>query len=174
VKCLENNISQSVIPLPKTLGCEFSGRVTSTTTCYTNYFQVGDNVVGMLPLVWTQKGAAAEYITVNENLCAKVPHNISAIETAGIPVAGLTVVQALKEFLHENSFPGSTTGKRILIQGASGGIGTFSIQYCKNVLGMYVIATCSEGNIPFIRSLGADEIIDHEHARLELSYSSPF
>ena len=173
VKCLENNISQSIIPVPKTLGCEFSGRVASTTSCYTNYFQVGDQVVGMLPLIWTKKGAAAEYITVNENLCAKVPRNISVIEAAGIPVCGLTVVQALREFLQENSFPGSTAGKRILIQGASGGIGTFSIQYCKNVLGMYVIATCSERNIPFIQSLGADEIIDHEHTRSEVNFFSP-
>jgi NADPH:quinone reductase-like Zn-dependent oxidoreductase len=169
VKCLENNISQTVIPIPKTLGCEFSGRVVSTTTCYTNYFQIGDLVVGMLPMIWTQKGAAAEYITVNENLCAKVPTNVNAIDAAGIPLAGLTVVQALREFLQENSFPGSTTGKRILIQGGSGGIGTFAIQYCKNVLGMYVIATCSERNIPFIRSLGVDEIVDHEHARSELN-----
>lgn len=165
VKFIENNVSNQVLPLPKTLGCEFSGRVLSTSLCYTEYFQVGDNIVGLLPLVWTKRGVAAEFIAVNENLCAKVPRATSIIDAAGIPLAGLTVVQALKEFIQDNNYPRSTVGKRIFIQGAAGSIGTFAIQYCKNVLGMYVIVSSTEKNYTFLKSLGADEIIDHEHIR---------
>jgi NADPH:quinone reductase-like Zn-dependent oxidoreductase len=163
IKLIENNISTKILPLPKTFGCEFSGRVISTTACYTDYLTVGDHVVGMIPLFWTKKGTAAEFISVNENLCAKVPSTISVIDVAAIPLVGLTVLQALREFLQENQpVPEKTIGKRILIQDASSGIGAFAIQYCKNVLGMYVIATCAQRDLSFVQTLGADEIIDHQ------------
>jgi hypothetical protein len=162
IKLIEKNISTKILPLPKTFGSQFSGKVISTTACYTDYLTVGDHVVGMVPLVWTKKGTAAEFISVNENLCAKVPINVSVIDVAAIPLVGLAVLQSLREFLQN---PKSPLGKRILIQDASSGIGAFATQYCKNVLGMYVIATCDERDLSFVQSLGADEIIDHEHAR---------
>lgn len=187
VKIIERNISKTIIPLPKTLGCEFSGEVVSINECYTDYLSYGDKVVGMIPFLFTNNGTASEYITINENLVAKVPSNVSIIDVAGIPFVGLTVIEALHEFvttktttktnsslisttgtnisITNNQYPETTYGKKVLIQGASGGIGTFAIQYCKNVLGMYIIATCSENNISFLRSLGVDEVINYNQTR---------
>lgn len=167
IKLIEySNLSKTIRPLPKTLGCEFSGKVVSTIGCYTDYLSIGDEVVGMIPFLCTSNGAASEYITINENLVAKVPSNVSIIDVTGIPFVGLTVVEALQEYVTKYSqYPETTNGKKILIQGAAGGIGTFAIQYCKNVLGMYIIATCSQNNIQFLRSLGVDEVIDYEQVR---------
>ena len=61
-----------------------------------------------------------------------------------------------------------TRKKRVLIQGGAGGLGSYAIQYCKNVLGMYVVTTCSKDNEGFVKKLGADECIDYKNNPLFL------
>ena len=108
------------------------------------------------------------------------------IEASGVPRAGLTVYQGFQPFVqHCASIQQSddigagvaslksaevnthTAGKRVLIHGGSGGLGTLAIQYCKNVLGMFVITTVSTSEIDFVKNLGADEVIDFSTTKFE-------
>jgi len=99
-------------------------------------------------------GSCAQYIAVKEWKCAKKPKNLSFEEAAAVPLAALTAWQGL--FLHCEAKEGDT----VLILNASGGVGSFAVQFGK-VNGLKVIATCSTKNVEFVRELGADHIIDY-------------
>jgi alcohol dehydrogenase len=102
-------------------------------------------------------------VVIDEHLLALAP-KISHEEAASLPLIGLTVLQNFEPFVNSHR---STIGKRVLIQGGSGGVGSFAVQYCKHELGMEVFATCSTKNIEFVRSLGADRVIDYTVERFE-------
>ncbi|CAK8561082.1 unnamed protein product [Lathyrus sativus] len=121
-------------------------------------FRAGDKVVGFVSPF--SGGGLAEFAIVKECLTASRPPEISASESAGLPVAGLTALQALTQSI---GIKLDRSGKRknILITAASGGVGHYAVQLAK--LGnTHVTATCGARNIEFVKSLGADEVIDYK------------
>ena len=117
-----------------------------------SYFKVGDEVFGDLSgCGW---GGFAEYVTVPEYALALKPTNISFEEAAATPMAGVTALQGLRDKGKIKS------GHKVLIYGASGGVGTFAVQIAKS-FGAEVTGVCSTRNLEILRSIGADHIIDY-------------
>jgi NADPH:quinone reductase-like Zn-dependent oxidoreductase len=108
----------------------------------------GDEVFGH------KAGACAEYLRCKESQLAPKPAGLTFEQAAAIPVAGLTALQALRDKGRLRS------GQRVLINGASGGVGTFAVQIAR-ALGAAVTGVCSTGNVDLVRSLGADGVIDY-------------
>ncbi len=109
--------------------------------------QPGDEVFGTSGAAW------AEYAAAREVRLTRKPANISFEEAAAVPIAALTALQALRK---GNVQP----GQKVLINGASGGVGTFAVQLAK-ALGADVTAVCSTRNVELVRSLGADRVVDY-------------
>ncbi|MFO1400128.1 MAG: NAD(P)-dependent alcohol dehydrogenase [Steroidobacteraceae bacterium] len=130
------------------VGIDFAGTVEAIGKDVTRY-KVGEAVFG------GRNGALAEYLVINEdgNL-ATISSSISFEQAAGINVAGLTALQALRDRASVKR------GQKVLINGASGGVGTFAVQIAK-WLGAEVTAVCSTRNMDLVRSLGADHVIDY-------------
>ncbi|XP_022858922.1 chloroplast envelope quinone oxidoreductase homolog [Olea europaea var. sylvestris] len=121
-------------------------------------FKPGDQVVAMLSLL--TGGGLAEYAVAKKSLTVPRPPEVSAAEGAGLPIAGLTAHMALTQFSGVK-LDGSGPRKNILITAASGGVGQYAVQLAK--LGnTHVTATCGSRNIDFVKSLGADEVIDYK------------
>jgi 2-desacetyl-2-hydroxyethyl bacteriochlorophyllide A dehydrogenase len=99
-------------------------------------------------------GAYAEYVSVAESLLCPKPNNITYEEAAAVPLAAMTALQALRDLGKLKA------GQAILINGASGGVGTFAVQIAKNE-GASVTAVCSTSNLELVRGLGADRVIDY-------------
>ena len=114
-------------------------------------FKIGDEVYAR-PSNF-KIGTFAEYISVNENDLALKPKNLAREEAASIPLVGLTSWQALIEIAKLKK------GQKVFIQAGSGGVGTFAIQLAKH-LGAFVATTTSTASIEFVKSLGADLVID--------------
>lgn len=138
--------------LPRTPGGEISGIVEKTGSMQ-SAFRPGDKVYAMLPV---SVGGYSEYINVNEDLLSHMPENISFNDAASIPLAGLTALQALRD--KGNISP----GMKVLVNGGSGGVGMFAIQIAK-AFDAEVTAVCSGKNINFVKSFGADHLIDYEN-----------
>ena len=121
-------------------------------------FKAGDKVVAMLSPI--NGGGFAEFGVAKESLMVLRPPEVSAAEGAGLPIAGLTALQALTESAGVK-LDGSGPEKNLLITAASGGVGHYAVQLAK--LGKtHVTATCGARNIEFVKSLGADEVIDYK------------
>ncbi len=133
------------------LGRECAGEVVETGSMVKT-FKKGDRVIGVPGI--RCMGAFAEYACAPEKTVFFKPENISFEEAATVPVAGLTALQALRDKGRVGS------GKRVLINGASGGVGHFAVQIAK-ISGAEVTAVCSGANIGFVKSLGADHAIDY-------------
>ncbi len=134
-------------PKDTRLGVDFAGTVEA----------VGKNVTEFKPgdEVWGGKGGAfAQYVVIGEKGLAKKPDNISFEQAGTIQIAGMTALQGLRK--HGNIQP----GQKVLINGASGGVGTFAVQIAK-ALGAHVTGVCSGRNVELVKSLGADEVIDY-------------
>ena len=129
------------------LGADIAGRVEAVGRNI-KQFQPGDEVFGMV------KGGFAEYACAPENALALKPVNTSFAEAAAIPMAAITALQGLRD---EGQIQ---AGQKVLINGASGGVGTFAVQVAK-FFGAEVTAVCSTGNLEQARSLGADHVIDY-------------
>jgi NADPH:quinone reductase-like Zn-dependent oxidoreductase len=115
-------------------------------------FSAGDHVFGDLSgCGW---GGLAEYVAVPENALALKPDNMSFEEAAAVPMAAVTALQGLRDKGKIQS------GQKVLINGASGGVGTFAVQIAKS-FGAEVTGVCSTRNIDILRSIGADHIIDY-------------
>jgi len=111
-------------------------------------FKPGDEVFGFSP------GAFAEYACTKESRLAHKPANVSFENAAAVPMAAITALQGLRD-------PGRIgRGDRVLIDGASGGVGTFAVQIAKS-FGAHVTAVCSTHNVAIARSIGADRVIDY-------------
>ena len=137
-------------PKQKVLGADFAGIVVQVGS-KDSAFKVGDRVFGQTLL----GGAFAEYISVSESNCAHMPEGAGFGEMACVPVAGLTALQAV--VTHGKL----KKGERVLINGASGGVGHFAVQLAKTV-GAEVTAVCSGKNADFVKSLGADTVIPYD------------
>ncbi len=122
-------------------------------------FQVGDRVYGMLGTVF---GGYAEYAVAGEDAVASMPNNLSYDEAAGVPLAALTAIQGLRSALRDlpHDCDEALGRRRVLINGASGGVGTFVVQLAK-IFGAEVTAVCSAKNVGLVEELGADRVIDY-------------
>jgi NADPH:quinone reductase-like Zn-dependent oxidoreductase len=138
-------------PKNKVLGADIAGRVEAVGRNVTQ-FQTGDAVFG--DLSDCGRGGFAEYVSVPESALALQPANISVEEAASVPLAALTALQGLRDKGHIQS------GQKVLINGASGGVGTFAVQIAKS-FGAEVTGVCSTRNLDMVRSIGADHVIDY-------------
>jgi NADPH:quinone reductase-like Zn-dependent oxidoreductase len=139
------------VALPHTPGIEVAGTVDALGEGVADV-QVGDDVIGFLPMV--AAGAAAEYVVAPVEVLAPAPTSIPLADAAALPMVGLTAWQALFDDA------GLTAGQRILINGAGGAVGGYAVQLAKRA-GAHVIATASPRSSERVRSVGADEVIDH-------------
>jgi NADPH:quinone reductase-like Zn-dependent oxidoreductase len=145
-------------PFPLILGWDVSGVVETVAPGVTD-FKPGDEVFGMVR--FPEIGSAyAEYVAAPQEHFILKPNNIDHLQAAAIPLAALTAWQGLFEAASLSS------GQRLLIQGAAGGVGHLAVQIAK-WKGAYVIGTSSTSNIDFLRTLGVDEPIDYTVARFE-------
>lgn len=134
------------------LGYDVSG-VVAATGLGVRLFQPGDEVFGM-PRFPHQAGAYAQYVTAPARQFARKPVEIDHVQAAALPLAALTAWQALIDTA------GLHAGDRVLIHAAAGGVGHLAVQIAK-AQGAYVIGTARVAKHPFLRSLGADELIDY-------------
>ena len=144
-------------PFPIVLGHELSGKVEALGVGVTN-LKVGDEVYGLND--WFTNGAQAEYCVAPASALALLPKSLDHVQSAVVPISALTAWQGLFERTNLQK------GQRILIHGAAGGVGTFAVQLA-HWRGARVIATASAGNLEFVRSLGAEEVIDYRTTRFE-------
>ena len=138
-------------PKLKTIGTDIAGRVEAVGKDV-KQFQPGDEVFGDLSECGF--GAFAEYVSVPESALAQKPTNLTFEEAATVPVSGLAALQGLRDFGEIQS------GQKVLINGASGGVGSFAVQIAK-AFGAEVTAVCSTSKIEMVKSLGADHIVDY-------------
>jgi NADPH:quinone reductase-like Zn-dependent oxidoreductase len=140
-------------------GGDIAGQVESIGN-KVNQFQLGDEVFGDLSAYgW---GGFAEYVCVPEDALALKPNNVSYEEAAAVPMAGVTALQALRN--KGNIQP----GQKVLIYGASGGVGTFAVQIAK-AFDAEVTGVCSTRNVEILRSIGADHVIDYQRENFSQS-----
>ena len=140
-------------PKHSILGADFGGRVESTGAS-TTQFQPGDEIFGELSPPQGGWGGFAEYVCARETAVTLKPSGLTFEEGAAAALAGLTALQGLRD-------PGQIQpGQRVLINGASGGVGTFAVQIAKS-FGAEVTGVCSTRNLELVRSLGADHVIDY-------------
>jgi NADPH:quinone reductase-like Zn-dependent oxidoreductase len=147
---------ESGFPKPKNtiLGADVAGFVEAVGENVTQ-FQPGDEIYA--DLYWCGFGAFAEYICIPEHAVALKPANISFEEAAAVPQAAFTALHALRDQGQVQP------GQKVLINGASGGVGTFAVQLAKS-FGADVTGVCSTRNLEMVRSLGADQVIDYTEA----------
>jgi NADPH:quinone reductase-like Zn-dependent oxidoreductase len=144
------------LPMPFVPGRDFAGVVLECGKRATGVAR-GDRVFGLAPL--RGPGSHADQIAVSESLVALAPARLSSLEAAGLPLVGLTAIQAV-DAAHVRS------GDRVLVQGGAGGVGSLAIQYAR-YLGAEVSTTVGTRNLDYVRELGVDLAIDHSHERFE-------
>jgi len=133
------------------LGADLAGRVEAVGKNVTK-FQVGDDVFGELPL--DGLGTFAEYVSTTEDALALKPARLTFEQAAAVPLAGFTALQGLRDKGKIQA------GQKVLINGASGGVGHFAVQIAKS-FGTEVTGVCSTRNLDMARSIGADHVIDY-------------
>jgi NADPH:quinone reductase-like Zn-dependent oxidoreductase len=135
-------------PKQKVLGVDFAGTVEEVGKNVT-HFKVGDEVFG------GRSGSFAEYVCVAEDRAVVLkPANVTFEEAGAVAVAAVTALQGLRDKVHLQP------GQEVLINGASGGVGTFAVQIAKS-FGAKVTAVCSTRNVETVRALGADTVVDY-------------
>jgi NADPH:quinone reductase-like Zn-dependent oxidoreductase len=139
-------------PKNRILGADLAGQVEAIGR-NVKHFKPGDEVFGYLPGK-TGCGTFTEYVCAPQNLIALKPANLTFEQSAAVPLAAVTALQGLRDA--GNIQP----GQKVLIQGASGGVGTFAVQLGK-AFGAEVTAVCSTRNLEMARSLGAARVIDY-------------
>ena len=153
---VETSIRAGRLPIlgqpPFRLGWDIAGVVEEVLPGM-HRFKPGDKVFGM-PMMPRELGGYGEYIAAPSRQIVAMPESLSFEEAAALPMAGLTAWQALVDT------GGLTDGQRVLIHAAGGGVGHLAVQIAK-ALGAYVIGTASSSKADFVRSLGADEVIDY-------------
>lgn len=140
---------------PKVLGCDVAGEVVSVGQGVSG-FRPGDRVFGMVNLM-NRKGCGAngELAVAAAKDLAILPESISYVDGACLPVAGATALLMVKNLV------GVKPGDRVLVNGATGGVGSFTVQLAK-LAGAHVTAVCSARNAAFARELGADEVLPYD------------
>jgi NADPH:quinone reductase-like Zn-dependent oxidoreductase len=137
--------------LPFVPGNDLSGRVIQTGAGVAD-FRVGEHVFAMTPLKFG--GGCAEFAAVDAKYAAQAPSALTLEDAAAIPLAGLTALQGLRDHGRLRA------GQRLLVVGASGGVGHFGVQIGK-ALGAHVTGLCGARSFEFVRGLGADEVLDY-------------
>lgn len=145
-----NYYGQAKFPLG--LGRDFSG-IVSAVGSGVDDLKIGDAVFGVCDV--GHEGAYAEKIAVRASIVAKKPPEISHVDAVALALAGLTAICSIEDTLQLKR------GETILIQGGAGGVASFAIQLAKHI-GAHVITTTSAANRDYVRSLGADEVIDYQ------------
>jgi NADPH:quinone reductase-like Zn-dependent oxidoreductase len=140
---------QATFPLG--IGRDFSGVVAAVGEAVDD-LKVGDEVFGVCQA--GVEGAYAEKIAISAAIVARKPEAMSHVQAAALALTGLTALSAIEDTLKLQP------GEKILVQGGAGGVAGFAIQLAKHV-GAHVITTASAANHPYLRTLGADEIIDY-------------
>ena len=135
-------------PKNKILGFDTAGRVEAVGK-NVKQFQLGDEVFGVCGM-----GGFAEYVCACDNALALKPGSMTFEEAAAVPVAAVTALQGLRDKGQIQP------GQNVLINGTSGGVGTFAVQIAKS-FGAEVTAVCSTRNLDMVRSIGADQVIDY-------------
>src|SRR5207244_5352954 len=131
------------------MGVDFAGTVESVGANVTQ-LKPGDEVFG------GRSGAFAEYLCVPQDRAVVLkPDKLSFEEAAAVPVAAVTALQGLRDHGHV------TAGQKVLINGASGGVGTYAVQIAKS-FGAQVTGVCSTQNVEMVRSIGADRVVDYK------------
>jgi len=138
-------------PKIKILGGDVAGRVEAVGK-NVKQFQAGDEVFG--DISGSGMGAFAEYVSAPENVLAQKPDNLSFEEAAAVPTSAVAALQGIRDTGEIQP------GGKVLINGASGGVGTYAVQIAKSY-GTEVTAVCSTGKIDMVRSIGADHVIDY-------------
>ena len=153
---IAQGLFQSRMPhkFPLILGWEAAGTIESLGKGVQGW-KVGDKVFTYCKKPTLQHGAWAEFVTVSATDIARIPHNLTFEQAAGIPLAGLTAWQALFEKVHLQ--PKET----VLIHGGAGGVGSYAIQWAKNKKA-HVITTATDEKAAYVKKLGADEVIDYQ------------
>ncbi|MYS76113.1 zinc-binding dehydrogenase [Streptomyces sp. SID5926] len=145
------------VRFPRGLGSDFAGRV-SALGSGVRAWSVGDAVWGLMPHLTF--GAIADYVAVPEQRLARAPKNLDLLEAAALPVVGTTAMTALSGKARLRP------GERLLIRGATGGVGSVAVQLGK-ALGAHVTALAAARNLDWITRLGADEALDYRTTRPE-------
>ena len=130
------------------LGCDIAGQVEAVGQGVTE-FQPGDDVFALL-----ENGGFAEYVSVPERLLARMPRNLSYEQAAAVPMAATTALLGLRDAGRIQP------GQNVLVNGASGGVGSFAVQIAR-ALGARADAVCSSPHADLVRSIGADNVIDY-------------
>ncbi len=150
-KIVEGHLKDMVtLNLPATVGYDVSGVVVEKGAQVTD-FEIDDEVYARVPQ--EQMGTIAEFVAVHSNLAAIKPNNITFEQASGLPLTGLTAIQALESV-------GIKENDRVLIHAGSGGVGSFAVQYAKTK-GAIVYTTTSTKNVDWVKALGADRVIDY-------------
>ncbi|PKD17684.1 NADPH:quinone reductase [Salegentibacter salinarum] len=139
------------LKLPATIGFDVSGVVVEKGADVSD-FEIGDEIYSRVP--HEQMGTVAEFVIIDADKVVRKPENISFEEASGLPLTGITAIQALEK-------AGLKKDDRILIHAGSGGVGSFAIQYAK-AKGAIVYTTTSTKNVDWVKALGADRVIDYK------------
>lgn len=151
------------VVLPHTPGLDVAGTVDALGDGVDG-FQVGDQVVGFLPM--DRDGAAAEFVLAPADVLTAAPRSVSLADSAALPVVGLTARQALFDHGQLRS------GQRVLINGAGGAVGGYAVQLAKGA-GAHVIATASTRSGDAVKAAGADEVVDHTATPVTAAVTEP-
>ena len=135
-------------PKSRIIGADIAGQVVAVGANITQ-FKPGDEVFGDIAT-----GGFAEYVCTTANKLVLKPSNVSFAEAAAVPLAANTALQGLRDKGQVQS------GQKVLVNGASGGVGTFAVQMAKS-FGAIVTGICSTGNVDMVRSIGADHVVDY-------------
>lgn len=139
-------------PKIKILGADIAGEIVDIGM-EISQFKIGDRVFG--DIMSDGFGGLAEYATAKEKHLCRIPDGYSFEQVVAIPLAGITALQGLRDVGNIKS------GQKVLIYGASGGVGTYAVQLAK-YFGADVTAVCSTGKVEMVKSLGADHVIDYK------------
>ncbi|MGP3965178.1 NAD(P)-dependent alcohol dehydrogenase [Nonomuraea sp. 3N208] len=140
---------------PRGLGGDFTGRVAALGSGV-HAWSAGEEVWGLMPHF--AFGAIADYVTVPEQRLARAPKNLSLLDAASLPSSGTTAMTALTDKA------GLSSGERLLVRGATGGVGSIAVQLGK-ALGAHVTALASACNLDWVTELGADAALDYRTTR---------
>lgn len=140
-----------IVPSSKIYGADIAGRVAAVgSACRT--LRVGDRVTG--DILSYGSGGLAEFAAVAETALSIIPDGISDETAAASPMASVTALQGIRDFA------GVRAGQKVMVHGASGGVGTFAVQLCR-YYGAEVTGVCSTRNVDMVRELGAQQVIDY-------------
>jgi len=145
------SMRMGLIPKSRIFGADIAGQIEAVGN-EVGEFTIGERVFGdILAAGW---GGLAEYVAVPASYLARIPAGVSYTDAASLPIAAITALQGLREI------GGIAPGKKVLIYGAAGGVGTFAVQLARQ-FGAEVSAVCSTRNVELVKSLGASRVFDY-------------